>query len=66
MTSTFGTSAGTSLVRKLGDGDGDGLGRGCDCPNARSIDPVGTEITTIVNEDLARAPVAVSSCGTGM
>jgi hypothetical protein len=64
MTSTFGTSAGTSLVRKLGDGFGSGFG--CDCPNTRSIEPVGTEITTVVNGDRARAPVPVSSRGTGM
>jgi hypothetical protein len=62
MTSTFGTSAGTSLVRKFGDG----VGSGCGCPYARSIEPVGTEITTVVNEDRARAPVPVSSRGTGM
>ena len=63
MASTFGTSAGTSLVRKLGDGVGSGFG--CGCPYARTIEPVGTEITTVVNEDRARAPVLVSSRGTG-
>ena len=47
MTSTFGTSAGTSLVRKLGDG----VGSGCGCPYARTIEPVGTEITTVLNGD---------------
>jgi hypothetical protein len=67
MTSTFGTSAGssagTSLVRKLGDGVGSGCGFGC--PYARSIEPVGTEITTVVNEDRARTPVPATSRGTG-
>ena len=61
MASTFGTSAGTSLVRKLGVGSG----FGCGCPYARTIEPVGTEITTVVNEDRARAPVLVSIRGTG-
>ena len=45
MASTFGTSAGTSLVRNLGDGVG------CGCPYARTIEPVGTEITTVLNGD---------------
>jgi hypothetical protein len=64
MASTSGTSAGASPMRKLGDGVGSGCGRGR--PDARSIEPVGTEITTVVNGDWVRVPVAVARPGTGM
>jgi len=62
MTSTSGLSVGTSLVRKLGDG----VGSGCGCPYARTIEPVGAEITTVVNGDWVCAPVPATSRGRGM